>query len=177
MIIAREKKKNNIAEYILYMWQIEDMIRAYKFDLEEIDKQIIQAFNESDDVKEEMREWYKDLISQMKNQGLEESGHLQFLNDYVNQLEELHQQLIHSPEELKYLELYNWALPNIKSLRQKSENARSGDIEICLKGLYGLLLMRLKKQQVTEETKGAMGTFSNMMALLAQKYNETHKNN
>ena len=28
MIVARQKKKENIAEYLLYMWQIEDIIRA-----------------------------------------------------------------------------------------------------------------------------------------------------
>ena len=36
MLIAREKKKNNIAEYILYMWQLEDMLRALKLDMEHI---------------------------------------------------------------------------------------------------------------------------------------------
>ncbi|MFR1241726.1 MAG: DUF4924 family protein, partial [Butyricimonas faecihominis] len=25
MLIAREKRKSNVAEYILYMWQVEDM--------------------------------------------------------------------------------------------------------------------------------------------------------
>ena len=28
MIIAQKKRKENIAEYLLYMWQIEDLIRA-----------------------------------------------------------------------------------------------------------------------------------------------------
>jgi len=36
MLIAQQKLKENIAEYILYMYQIEDVIRAYKFDLERI---------------------------------------------------------------------------------------------------------------------------------------------
>ena len=38
MLIAREKKKNNIAEYILYMWQLEDMLRALKLDMEQVDR-------------------------------------------------------------------------------------------------------------------------------------------
>ena len=37
MLIAREKKKNNIAEYILYMWQLEDMLRALKLDMEQVE--------------------------------------------------------------------------------------------------------------------------------------------
>ena len=34
MIIASQKKKENIAEYLLYMWQIEDIIRAYGLDID-----------------------------------------------------------------------------------------------------------------------------------------------
>ncbi|MDE7144362.1 MAG: DUF4924 family protein, partial [Muribaculaceae bacterium] len=34
MIIASEKRKNNIAEYLLYMWQIEDIIRANNLDID-----------------------------------------------------------------------------------------------------------------------------------------------
>ena len=29
MYIAQEIRKKSIAEYVLYMWQIEDLIRAY----------------------------------------------------------------------------------------------------------------------------------------------------
>lgn len=39
MIIASQKRKENIAEYLLYMWQIEDIIRAYKLDIDTIDEQ------------------------------------------------------------------------------------------------------------------------------------------
>ena len=40
MIIASKKRKENIAEYILYMWQIEDMIRANDFDISKIRRNI-----------------------------------------------------------------------------------------------------------------------------------------
>ena len=36
MIVAEQKRKENVAEYILYMWQIEDTIRALDFDLTRI---------------------------------------------------------------------------------------------------------------------------------------------
>ena len=44
MLIAREKKKNNIAEYILYMWQLEDMLRALKLDMEQVDRYLVAGF-------------------------------------------------------------------------------------------------------------------------------------
>ena len=30
MLIAREKRKSNVAEYILYMWQVEDLLRLIR---------------------------------------------------------------------------------------------------------------------------------------------------
>ena len=33
MFISKQLKENNIAEYLIYMWQVEDMIRANGCDL------------------------------------------------------------------------------------------------------------------------------------------------
>ena len=41
MYTASAKKKENIAEYLLYMWQIEDIIRAYKLDIDLICANIV----------------------------------------------------------------------------------------------------------------------------------------
>ena len=34
MIIAEQLRNSNRAEYLLYMWQVEDLIRAYDCDIE-----------------------------------------------------------------------------------------------------------------------------------------------
>ena len=57
MIIANEKEKENIAEYILYMWHIEDLIRAYNFDINVIYSAVIQQFNLSNESVSEMKNW------------------------------------------------------------------------------------------------------------------------
>ena len=44
MIIARRKRKENIAEYLLYMWQVEDLIRANQFDLDSIRRTVIAQY-------------------------------------------------------------------------------------------------------------------------------------
>ncbi|MFC2121971.1 DUF4924 family protein, partial [Bacteroidota bacterium] len=62
MIIAKEKRYTNIAEYILYMWQIEDIIRAYKFDIDEIEKNIISKYDQPENILKEIRYWYISLI-------------------------------------------------------------------------------------------------------------------
>jgi len=53
MIIAQEKKKTNLAEYILYMWQVEDIIRAYQFDITKIEENIIKQFQQPAEVHDE----------------------------------------------------------------------------------------------------------------------------
>ena len=41
MIIAQKKRKENIVEYMLYMWQVEKIIRAKNLDMDKIEKTII----------------------------------------------------------------------------------------------------------------------------------------
>ena len=173
MIIAQEKKKNNIAEYILYMWQIEDIIRANNLDINKIKKNIISGFDKPKEVIEDMNIWYADLVKKMINEGIEQEGHLKFIMDIIEQLEAMHKKHISSPDELDYIEQYNWAKPNIKAFREKTPKKSAGDIEICLNALYALLLMRLKNQDITTETLEAMSTFSNLLVILSKKYKET----
>ena len=45
MFIANELRKNNIAEYLLYMWQVEDTIRAFDCQLSRIRREYISQFD------------------------------------------------------------------------------------------------------------------------------------
>ena len=48
MLIAREKRKSNVAEYILYMWQVEDMLRAMQMDIELVTRNVVSQFGGDD---------------------------------------------------------------------------------------------------------------------------------
>ena len=172
MLIAREKKKENIIEYILYMWQVEDLIRAYKFDISSIEEGLILQFNQPAYIKEEIKQWYIELIKLMKKQGVENKGHLEFLNNTVKDLYRLHLQILKSQDESQYFDIYCQALPNIKDLDARSKNNSLNEIETCLNGLYGLLMLRLQKKDISSETTIAMTTFSKLLAYLAAKYKE-----
>ena len=73
MLIAREKKKNNIAEYILYMWQLEDMLRALKLDMEQVDRYLVAGFQADERTSKEIHDWYDNLIAIMQKEKVEES--------------------------------------------------------------------------------------------------------
>ncbi len=59
MIIASQKRKENIAEYLLYMWQIEDIIRANGLDLDKIKANVIGHFPADQETLDRMAEWYE----------------------------------------------------------------------------------------------------------------------
>jgi flagellin-specific chaperone FliS len=172
MLIARQKRSENIAEYILYMWQVEDIIRANNFSLEKIEETVIKGFKQPDDIKEQIKDWYADLIIMMKEEGITKTGHLKQIKDVVNEVEDFHKKLLKKKDEDKYVGVYSWAKPNIDALKAKINENTMGDVNTCLTALYGLLLMRLKKKEITEETNEAMTTFSNFIALLAGKFKQ-----
>jgi len=60
MLIAQQKLKDNIAEYILYMWQVEDMIRACNMDIEVIQERIVNPMVDDEDIRKQIRSWYVD---------------------------------------------------------------------------------------------------------------------
>lgn len=172
MLIAQQKRKENIAEYILYMWHIENIIRINDFDIEKIDALIISKHQVAGEVKSSIKAWYQDLADKMKNQGITTSGHLMQNREIVRKMEILHVTLAETMKDEKYLSLLKEAAPNIIALRQKSGTEQISDIEVCLNGLFGLMMMRIKKQDVNKETLAAIDTFSKLLAYLSAKFKE-----
>lgn len=170
MIIASKKRKENIAEYILYMWQIEDLIRANDLDISKIRNNIIDKFNIDDEKKHEMEEWYESLIDMMRREGVTEKGHLQINHNVLNQLVQLHQALLADPAFPEYTAEFYRTLPYIVELRGKAGDNRVGEIETCFTALYGMLMMRLQQKELTENTKEAIAQISRFISVLANNY-------
>ncbi|MBN2485167.1 MAG: DUF4924 family protein [Bacteroidales bacterium] len=172
MLVAREKRKKNIAEYVLYMWQIEDTLRALQFDMNLVEERIIPQFRQSGNTLEEIRDWYTNLIISMIEEGIKTSGHLKIVSSVINELNELHKRLIFENKVPEYLQVYSHAKPNIDAFREKLQMPGLNEIEVCFYGLYGLLLLRLKKKDVTPETVNAMQTFSNILGSLSKYFHD-----
>lgn len=170
MIIASKKRKENIAEYVLYMWQIEDLIRANGLDIEKIRHNIINKFNIDEATKREMEDWYESLIDMMRREGVTEKGHLQINENILNQLVQLHQALLKDPAFPEYTAEFYKTLPFIVELRSKAGNNKVGEIETCFTALYGMLLMRLQQKELTEHTKNAIAQISHFIATLSKNF-------
>ncbi len=117
MYISQQLRKKNIAEYILYMWQVEDLIRAYGCSITRLQKEYISLFNYSEEQKEDMLDWYGDLINMMNQEGKRDNGHLTINNIIVQDLKDLHNQLLQSSKFPFYNSEYYKVLPFIVELR------------------------------------------------------------
>jgi flagellin-specific chaperone FliS len=170
MIIASAKRRENIAEYLIYMWHIEDLIRANDLDIDKIKSNVISRFNVDDSQKREMEEWYESLIDMMRREGVAKSGHLQINNNVLNQLVQLHQALLKDPKFPEYTAEFYRTLPFIVELRSKAGGNQVGEIETCFTALYGLLLMRLQHKELTENTQKAITQISKFIALLSHDF-------
>ena len=177
MITASQKKKENIAEYLLYMWQIEDLIRANELDIDKIQANIIDKYaGLSDQQRKEMREWYESLIDMMHREGVAHKGHLQLNKNVIIALEDLHRRCMKDPKFAAYSNQFYATLPYIVELRAKSGEEKPGEIESCFNALYGVLMLRLQKKEVTEETLKALQQISKFLALLAVYYKKDFNN-
>ena len=170
MIIARQKRKENIAEYLLYMWQVEDLIRANKFDMDSINRTVIAHYDQPEEVKKEIAQWYEELI-----EGVMEKGHIQLNKNVIITLTDLHLRLLKSPKEMVYSAAYYKTLPYIVQLRAKSGGEDLPELETCFAAVYGYLLLRMQGKEVSAETLEGIKQISSFLALLAEKYREDMK--
>ena len=171
MIIASQKHKENIAEYLLYMWQIEDIIRANNLDIDRITASVIDRFQLTDAQRKEMVEWYESLIDMMRREGVEKTGHLQLNKNVIIQLTDLHLALLKDPRFPEYTAEFYKTLPYIVELRAKAGDTPVGEIETCFNSLYGMLMLRLQGKEITPDTLDAVAQISKFLALLAKDYN------
>lgn len=170
MIIASQKRKENIAEYLIYMWHIEDIIRANDLDIEKIKTNVIDRFNLDDAQRRDMVEWYESLIDMMRREDVVKSGHLQINKNVIIQLVQLHQALLADPRFAEYSAEFYKTLPFIVELRAKAGENPDGEIETCFNALYGMLIMRLQSKEVSPETTNAIAQISRFIALLSHYF-------
>lgn len=169
--IAEKKKSQNIGEYLIYMYQMEDLIRSYQGNMEEIQQYVISHYPVSEEEKAEIATWFGGILEKMKSQEILTKGHLTELNDLVDNLANLHWRLLKTDKT--YFESYNKAKPFILEaiLGANGENP-GNEIQICLNGIYGLLLCRLLGKKVDDQQIKAAEAFGEVLSLLNFNYQQ-----
>jgi hypothetical protein len=169
--IAEKKKSQNIGEYLIYMYQMEDLIRSYQGNMEEIRQYVISHYPVSEEEKAEVTAWFEGLLKQMKNQEIMEKGHLKELRDLVENLATLHWNLLKTDKT--YFETFSKAKPYILEAVLNSNGENPGnEIQICINGIYGLLLCRLMGKKVEDQQIKATEAFGEVLSLLNFNYQQ-----
>ena len=142
-------KSNNIAEYILYLWQMEDYLRA---------------FPQNADATPELHE----LNVMMHREGIVEGGHLALANNALGELEELHAQLLN--EDAMYRAAIIRLQPSLNLLKAKTDRPTMSDLEACFTLLYQIMLLHLQKKEISPETASVQQQATQVLQFLSKMY-------
>jgi len=170
MLVAQEIRKTNIAEYILYMWQVEDLLRACSFNPELIETKLVSRFNADEKTAKEIAAWYNNLSLMMEKEHIQEKGHLQVIANLISDLNEFHLKLIETQADERYLELYQMNQVAISEFIYKSGNSVQNEVEACLNALYGVLMLKLKDVKISPLTGSTVEGFGRMIGHLSARY-------
>lgn len=145
-------KRDNIAEHILYLWQMEDYLRAFP--------QNAEATPELHDLNE-----------MMHREGILEGGHLALAQNALAELEELHRALL--DEDAMYRAAIIRLQPSLNLLKAKTDRPTMSDIEACLTLLYQIMLLRLQKREISPETADVQQRATQVLQFLSKIYRDT----
>lgn len=154
--IAETLRGLNICEWLLYMWSAEDVVRSGK--THDTEWARFMPWWE--------KEWWDETARKMEAEGIGESGHLAEAERVLAELEDLHDRL--STERGTgddYKKAYLRAAPAIHQL-----GGKEGLLRTCFVFLYGLLLLGLQKKEISEDTREAQKTVTEMLSILAGYY-------
>ena len=144
-----KNKSENIAEYILYLWQLEAYLRA---------------FPDKADSTPELRE----LADMMHAEGLMETGHLQLAKNALSQMEDLHDELLAT--EAPYRAVVLHIEPSLNLFKAKTDNPTMSDVEACLTLLYQVMMLRLQQKEISEATAVVVNDATQLLRFLSKTF-------
>ncbi len=106
MLVAKQKRKENIAEYILYLYQVEDLIRAFKLDMVLIEERLVSNYKADEPTAAAISDWYKNLVMMMEKERIQQKGHLQFITNLITDVNDFHLKLMETSKDGLYVQSF-----------------------------------------------------------------------
>lgn len=181
MLIAKQKRRENMAEYILYLWQLEDMLRALEFSPDNIYATLVEPNVELDaEQKQTLFFWYMDMVNLLVTEGKREKGHLEHTLHLIEDINDLHLHLLRAPvgKDQGYDKLYALLAPELPKLKSAMVSDVDGDeaegisdMDACFRALYSVMLCRMKGAEESHKyIKDVLDVVSPVVAKLAAIY-------
>ena len=175
MDIAQAKRRENIAEYILYLWQVEDLLRALQFSPEAIWSQLVAPRGNDEEHKQLCLLWYMDIVDLLRREGKEEKGHLAHTLHLIADLHDLHLQLLKLPVGEHYRGTFARLEPSLPELRTLAGEEVASDTELCFRALYAAMLYRIKGQGERSAVADTIELVSPVIAELAAMHGKVER--
>ncbi|MBR1809143.1 MAG: DUF4924 family protein [Paludibacteraceae bacterium] len=153
-----KNKKDNIAEYILYLWQMEDVVRAFGTD---------EAMQQN--------KFLSDLQQMMREEGVMDTGHVQLAKNALSELEDLHLEMLDT--EATYRAAYMQLMPQLNILKSKSDNPLQSDLSMMFVFLYNIMLLKMQKKEISPATTVIQQQVSRLLAYLSKTYKDNQDDN
>lgn len=173
MYIARQQYKESLVGYLLYMWQVEDLLRAAELDDEKIEELILSRYQLPEEQLQEVRQWYLELRDMMRLEGKQKEGHLEINRVQLMALEDLHRELLRDDKDVIYTSLHYQVLPALIELKNKNpKGGEMSEVELALNALYGYTTLKLSGKEVNPETQKSIQQLGNFLSMLSHRYKE-----
>tara|TARA_R110001592_G_scaffold307299_2_gene580538 strand:- start:33542 stop:34066 length:525 start_codon:yes stop_codon:yes gene_type:complete len=169
------KAQENISEYILFLWQLEDLLRAFQYDLESVEEKYIRhAFKKPEEQQEVMSMLYI-LLEEMKKEE-EAVTHAKSTKGSMLLLEKVHAYLRDEEEDKMYLALVSACDEVVADfLKNKADEKSMPFTEICINIMYGILTLRLRKMPITPQTQEASDKVKECLKYLSKTFAKMNK--
>lgn len=176
MDIAQQKRKENLAEYILYLWQLEDLLRALQFSPEAIYTALVKPRSLDSEKEQLYLAWYMDIVGLLTQEKKEEGGHLDHTLYLIADLYDLHLRLMKQQEIGEpYRQRYALLAEHLPTLRQRlGKESDMSDIELCFRALYASMLYRIKGEGESA-VADTIAVVSPVIATLADYYHKVER--
>lgn len=144
-----KNKRENIAEYILYLWQLEDYLRA---------------FPEMAEGNEELA----DILRMMHADDVMDGGHIQLAQIALKELEMLSDDIL--TQEATYRAAMIRITPALNLLKARTDRPTMSNIEACLVLLYQIMMLRLQNRPISAETQEVQQQATSLLQYLSKTY-------
>ncbi len=144
-----KNKRENIAEYILYLWQLEDYLRA---------------FPEMAEGNDEL----SDILRMMHADDVMDGGHIQLAQIALKELEILSDDIL--TQEATYRAAMIRITPALNMFKARTDRPTMSNIEACLVLLYQIMLLRLQKRPISAETQEVQQQATSILQYLSKTY-------
>jgi hypothetical protein len=174
MLLAEDKKKTNIIEYLILIYQMEDLVRACNFDIDVLMDKFIHPHVNDEKIIVDYRKWYGSILQDLKSFNRQKHGHTSEVYEIQMELFYLHNSLLTVTPNDDYIKVYTESQEHINAFRDKTP-MQLNDVDLCIYALHMKLLLKLKGKEINEESEKSFDKMRFLLASLAKAYHKMKK--